>query len=197
MTTNLPKFTIWAIIILLLVGGAIVGLAPDQYSEPQEIAFSQFLNEVDQGKVRAVIRGLEIRGTYRDGRSLSTYAPDDPALVQRLRGKNVVIAARPVQDMVSWVVSWLPFIVLISVWLYLARRLRGGVTGFFNRFMISAIPVDDPRHWRGQANVARAAAERLTDTESRRQLMDIAAGYEQLALRTGKGPDDSGSPQNS
>jgi hypothetical protein len=194
MNANQPRFVIWAIIVLLLIGGAIVGLAPDRYSE-QEIAFSQFLDDVDQGKIRTVVHGLEIRGTYRDGRSFSTYAPDDPALLQRLRGRDVAVTARPAQDGGSWfvsqLVSWLPFLVLIGVWFYLAHRFRGARTDFVNRFVIAAVPIDDPRHWRAQAGEARAAAEQLSDPESRRRLTDIADSYEQLALKAGKGSGDS------
>jgi hypothetical protein len=193
MNTSLRNFTIWAIIILLLILGAIAGLLSlDQRPVSQNIAFSQLLHEVDQGNVRdVVIEGPEIHGTYTDGRRFSTYAPNDPALVQRLYNKQIAITARPVQDVpwyVSLVISWLPFIVLIGVWMYLARRLQGGL---YKRRVMSDVRIDDPKHWRDKAEEARATAAQLTDPAARRQLMDIAVGYEQLALKVGTGSGDS------
>ena len=89
------------------------------------------LNEVDQGRVRDVlIQGPEIHGTFTDGRPFKTYAPNDPTLIQRLYGKGVAITARPQGDNVPWfvslLVSWLPFIALIGVWIFLSRQMQGG-----------------------------------------------------------------------
>ena len=75
------------------------------------------------------IQGPEIHGTYTDGRGFNTYAPNDPTLVQRLYGKGVQITARPPGDNVPWfvslLVSWLPFIALIGVWIFLSRQMQG------------------------------------------------------------------------
>src|SRR5207302_890726 len=84
----------------------------------------------DQGRVRDVlIQGPEIHGTFTDGRSFQTYAPNDPSLIQRLYGKGVSITARPQQNDVPWfvslLVSWLPFIALIGVWIFLSRQMQG------------------------------------------------------------------------
>ena len=82
------------------------------------------------GRVRDVlIQGPEIHGTFTDGRTFQTYAPNDPTLVQRLYGKGVAITARPQGDSVPWfvslLVSWLPFIALIGVWIFLSRQMQG------------------------------------------------------------------------
>jgi cell division protease FtsH len=103
---------------------------PGQRTTSQDISFSQLLNEVDQGRVRDVlIQGPEIHGTFTDGRSFQTYAPNDPSLIQRLYGKGVSITARPQQNDVPWfvslLVSWLPFIALIGVWIFLSRQMQG------------------------------------------------------------------------
>lgn len=41
---------------------------------------------------------------------------------------------------------------------------------------------DDPKHWRQLAHDARAAADKLDDVGSKKTLLEIAEGYEQLAL---------------
>ncbi|MBO0752329.1 MAG: ATP-dependent zinc metalloprotease FtsH [Bradyrhizobiaceae bacterium] len=129
MNANLRNFALWVIIVLLLLALFTVFQNPSQRSVTQDISFSQLLNDVDQGKVRdVVIQGPEIHGTYTDGRGFNTYAPNDPTLVDRLYKKQVTITARPLQDNVPWfslLVSWLPFIALIGVWIFLSRQMQG------------------------------------------------------------------------
>jgi cell division protease FtsH len=131
MNANLRNFALWVIIVLLLLALFTLFQNPGQRSATQDISFSQLLSEVDQGRVRdVVIQGPEIHGTFTDGRPFNTYAPNDPSLVQRLYGKGVSITARPQGENVPWfvslLVSWLPFIALIGVWIFLSRQMQGG-----------------------------------------------------------------------
>jgi cell division protease FtsH len=131
MNTNLRNFALWVIIVLLLLALFTLFQSPSQRQSAQDISFSQLLTEVDQGRVRDVlIQGQEIHGTFTDGRPFNTYAPNDPSLVQRLYGKGVQITARSPQEQVPWfvslLVSWLPFIALIGVWIFLSRQMQGG-----------------------------------------------------------------------
>ncbi len=130
MNANLRNFALWVIIVLLLLALFTLFQNPSQRASSQDISFSQLLSEVDNGKVRDVlIQGPDIHGTFTDGRSFQTYAPSDPTLVQRLYGKGVAITARPQGDSVPWfvslLVSWLPFIALIGVWIFLSRQMQG------------------------------------------------------------------------
>ncbi|HWL03754.1 MAG TPA: ATP-dependent zinc metalloprotease FtsH, partial [Xanthobacteraceae bacterium] len=131
MNSNLRNFALWVIIVLLLLALFTLFQNPSQRTQSQDISFSQLLTEVDQGRVReVVIQGPEILGTFTDGRAFQTYAPSDPGLVERLYGKGVSITARPQQSEVPWfvslLVSWLPFIALIGVWIFLSRQMQGG-----------------------------------------------------------------------
>ncbi|HKY85343.1 MAG TPA: ATP-dependent metallopeptidase FtsH/Yme1/Tma family protein, partial [Pseudorhodoplanes sp.] len=131
MNANLRNFALWVIIVLLLLALFTLFQNPGQRQVAQDIPFSQLLTEVDQGRVRdVVIQGPEIHGTYTDGRPFNTYAPNDPNLVSRLYGKGVAITARAPGDNVPWfvslLVSWLPFIALIGVWIFLSRQMQGG-----------------------------------------------------------------------
>src|SRR5688572_18187847 len=130
MNANFRNFALWVIIVLLLLALFTLFNNPGQRAHSRDIAFSQLLADVDAGRVRdVVIQGPEILGTYTDGQSFQTYAPSDPSLVQRLYGKGVQITARAPQDNVPWfvslLVSWLPFIALIGVWIFLSRQMQG------------------------------------------------------------------------
>ncbi|HWM45905.1 MAG TPA: ATP-dependent zinc metalloprotease FtsH [Xanthobacteraceae bacterium] len=131
MNANLRNFALWVIIVLLLLALFTLFQNPGQRVNATDISFSQLLSEVDQGRVRdVVIQGPEIHGVFTDGRQFNTYAPNDPTLVQRLYGKGVTITAKPLTENVPWFVSlllsWLPFIALIGVWVFLSRQMQGG-----------------------------------------------------------------------
>jgi cell division protease FtsH len=131
MNANLRNFALWVIIVLLLLALFTLFQNPGTRTTAQDISFSQLLSEVDQGRVRDVlIQGPEIHGTFANGTAFQTYAPNDPGLIQKLYNKGVSITARPLTDNVPWfvslLVSWLPFIALIGVWVFLSRQMQGG-----------------------------------------------------------------------
>jgi cell division protease FtsH len=131
MNANLRNFALWVIIVLLVLALFTLFQSPSQRQASQDISFSQLLTEVDAGRVRdVVIQGQEIHGTFTDLKPFTTYAPNDPTLVQRLYGKGVTITARSPQEQVPWfvqlLVSWLPFIALFGVWIFLSRQMQGG-----------------------------------------------------------------------
>jgi cell division protease FtsH len=130
MNANLRNFALWVIIVLLLLALFTLFQNPGQRTTATDISFSQLLTEVDQNHVRDVlIQGPDIHGTFKDGRTFQTYAPNDPSLVQRLYNKDVNITARPQTDNVPWfvslLISWLPFVALIGVWIFLSRQMQG------------------------------------------------------------------------
>ena len=131
MNANLRNFALWVIIVLLLLALFTLFQNPGQRASSTDISFSQLLTEVDKGNVRDVqIQGPEIHGTFNNNTSFQTYAPNDPGLVKRLYDAKVQITAKPPGDNVPWfvslLVSWLPFIALIGVWIFLSRQMQGG-----------------------------------------------------------------------
>src|SRR5580658_3033813 len=130
MNANLRNFALWVIIVLLLLALFTLFQSPGQRTTSQDISFSELLTDVDTGRVKEVlIQGPEIRGTFTDGHSFQTYAPSDPSLIKRLYDKGVSITARPQNENVPWfvslLISWLPFVALIGVWIFLSRQMQG------------------------------------------------------------------------
>ncbi len=130
MNPNFRNFALWVIIILLVVALVMLFQSPGQRVPSQDIAFSQLLNEVDQGHVREVtIAGNEITGHFTDNRAFATYAPNDPTLVQSLYKKNVSIAAKPPSENTNWLmtllVNGLPLVAILGIWIFLSRQMQG------------------------------------------------------------------------
>jgi cell division protease FtsH len=125
------NFALWIIIALLLI--ALFNLFDGAPSRgPQsDIAYSEFLSEVGSGRVADVtIQGSTISGHLSDGRAFSTYAPNDPNLVQKLADRGVKITAAPIDEgvhpLLSILISWFPMLLLIGVWIFFMRQMQAG-----------------------------------------------------------------------
>ncbi|MCC6983440.1 MAG: ATP-dependent zinc metalloprotease FtsH [Bauldia sp.] len=129
MNPNFRNFALWVIIGLLLIALFNLFNTPGTRSGP-DIAYSQFLSDVEQGRVRSVtISGQQISGAYTDNNLFTTYAPEDPQLVQRLEDRGVAIAARPPteqsQSLLGVLVSWFPMFLILAVWIFFMRQMQG------------------------------------------------------------------------
>jgi cell division protease FtsH len=130
MNPNVRNFALWVIIFLLVLALVTLFQNPGQRSASYEMNYSQFLSEVESGRVsNVVIQGPEIHGTLSDGRPFQTYAPNDPTLVQKLAQKGVNFSAKPLQENLPWflalLVNWMPLIVFIAAWIFLSRQMQG------------------------------------------------------------------------
>ena len=131
MNNFTKNLALWVIIGLLLIALFNLFQNPSGRGPQANLAFSDFLAEVDNGRVRDVtIQGNTITGHFSDGRSFSTYAPEDPALVGRLNERGVRITAAPVDDsmpsLLGVLVSWFPMLLLIGVWIFFMRQMQSG-----------------------------------------------------------------------
>ena len=132
---NIKNLVMWVIIVLLSVGLFNMFQDPTKISaENNSLAFSNFLNEVDAGRVVEVqIQGNNISGVLADGKKFSTYSPSYPELVDRLSSKGVSIIASPQEDkmpsLLGILLSWFPMLLLIGVWVFFMRQMQGGKGG--------------------------------------------------------------------
>ena len=107
---------------------------PQNIQQKNDISFSEFLKEVDNGRGAQVnIEGNNISGILSDGKNFTTYAPNDPNLVEKLSNKGVGITATPTEDkmpsLLGVLLSWFPMLLLIGVWIFFMRQMQGGKGG--------------------------------------------------------------------
>ena len=134
MNANFRNFALWVIIGLVLIALFNLFQNSGQRTAGQDISYSQFLSEVDQGQVRnVVISGQQISGIYANGGAFQTFAPEDPDLVQRLEDRGVAITAKPPseggQSLIGMLISWLPMFLILGVWIFFMRQMQGGAGG--------------------------------------------------------------------
>ncbi|MGC9324660.1 MAG: ATP-dependent zinc metalloprotease FtsH [Desulfomonilia bacterium] len=126
----IKNVALWVVIALIMV--MLFHLFNQPAQEKTTFAFSEFLSILDKGEVKEVtIQGDDIKGVLIDGTTFETYAPEDPKLVERLMEKNVLITAKP-KDESPWymsvLISWIPMLLLIGVWILFMRQMQTGGT---------------------------------------------------------------------
>ena len=127
------NIALWIIIALLLLTLFNLFQGKSKQGEATPLPFSEFLDHVESGQVRDVtIEGNQITGHLSGtGQTFSTYAPDDPNLVSRLRTHGVLITAKPAGDeqvspIFGVLLNWLPMLLIIGVWIFFMRQMQGG-----------------------------------------------------------------------
>jgi cell division protease FtsH len=125
------NLALWVIIALLLVVLFNLFQPGPNRAAATQVAYSEFLNEVNGGRVRDVlIQGHTVSGQLTDGRTYQTYTPEDPTLVTRLTDKGVRVIAKPedseVNPLLHYLLSWFPMLLLIGVWVFFMRQMQAG-----------------------------------------------------------------------
>ena len=132
---NFKNLVMWAVIVFLTIGLYNMFKNPQgSTSKKQNIIFSEFLSEVENGRVVQVeIQGNNIRGIMSNGEKFTTYSPNDPNLIEKLSDKGVSISAAPLDEKMPSIfgilLSWFPMLLLIAVWIFFMRQMQGGKGG--------------------------------------------------------------------
>jgi len=125
------NISLWLVIVLMMV--MLYNVFNQQQAGQTEVDYSQFLSMVDNGRIQSVvIQGRDLYLTDTNGARYKSYAPDDGDMIRFLRAKGVAIKAKPPAEnswFMSLIVSWLPMIVLIGVWIFFMRQMQGGAGG--------------------------------------------------------------------
>ena len=135
MNANFKNFALWVVILLLVVALFQLFQSPTQTAGTSSIPYTEFMREVDAGRVsKVVINNAEITGTYANGATsggqFKTYSPpNDPNLISRLEAKGVTINVQPEPEsspVLGALISWFPMLLLIGVWIFFMRQMQGG-----------------------------------------------------------------------
>ena len=125
------NIAIWLVIGFLLASfyNSFIGI--NKKTQIQDIAFSEFLQELDKGNIVEVnIKGDSINGDSINGKKFKTVAPYDPNLVEKLSKQNVRINVEPINNNKSSffniILSWFPMLLLIGVWIFFMRQMQSG-----------------------------------------------------------------------
>jgi len=122
------NIALWMLITLVMILLFNYYKSGEASRERPYIIYSQFLDYVKAGKVaRVTLQGEEITGELADHKPFKTTAPRDGDLIKQLRDQRVEINVKPREDTpwyTSLLVSWLPMIFLVGIWIFFMRQMQ-------------------------------------------------------------------------
>jgi len=121
----------WVVIGALLVALYSLFQGSSSRETGNELTYSEFIAQMESGQVRGVvIQGNQIRGSFQSGRAFRVTKPSDPQLVDRLLKSKVDFKELPAEKgmhpLLSMLVSWLPIILIVAVWIFFMRQMQSG-----------------------------------------------------------------------
>jgi cell division protease FtsH len=121
--------------IVLIIAAVIISLILFQTlfntsTQKTEVNYSQFLSQVENGQVQQVtIKGGTISGTYIDGGQFITRGPTESSnYMDTLQEQGVDITFKEASDnswFISLLISLLPVVLIIGLWIFMMRRMQG------------------------------------------------------------------------
>jgi hypothetical protein len=129
---NTKNIAFWIILFLLMVALFNVFSNGGRTNMGADISYSEFLDRVEGGQVAAVrLDGERVYVTSTDGGNYQTVQPRSTDVLPLLRENNVEIQAAPQEQsgFLSALGLWLPFLLLIGVWIFFMNRMQGGGRG--------------------------------------------------------------------
>ncbi|WP_035451374.1 ATP-dependent zinc metalloprotease FtsH [Bartonella birtlesii] len=134
MNSNYRSLLIWGVIALILIISFSLFNGDNQRSGGGEVSYSEFLQKVENNELKSVtIQGQKLTGQTIEHRTISTYAPRDPGLIQKLENRNVNVKAVPESSgnsiFLNLLFSLLPVIIIVGAWVFFMRQMQSGSRG--------------------------------------------------------------------
>ncbi len=135
MNDMLKNVITWGIILLVLM--SIFNHYSSVGNIPDELTYSDFLNNVRNGTVAEVTissspEGNTIHGRDVNGKEFHSFGMPDPRLVDDLVEHNVDITAEPPEQrsvILDLLINIIPVLLLVGLWVYFMRQMQGGGGG--------------------------------------------------------------------
>ncbi len=155
---NTRSLSFW--ILFVLVSLLLVQVFSPREEEAAELSYTEFLQQIDNQNVAevTVIEGKRIEGQLRapvaraerQVRTFETLLPvrDSERLLDRLQASDIIIRAEePGQNWLAILLSALPWVLLIAIWLIFLRQMQaGGSRAFqFGKSKAKVLTGDTPK----------------------------------------------------
>jgi len=129
---NLRNIAFWAVLFLLALALFNLFSGGQSTISSRSVGFSDFISSVENGEVSSVtLDGERVMFRGVDESDYVTIVPNGTDITDRLIENGVAVTAEPQEQsgFMSLIISFLPFLVLIGVWIYFMNRMQGGGRG--------------------------------------------------------------------
>lgn len=155
---NARNIAFWVVLFLLVLALFNLFSGNNANLQSRELSYSEFVSSVNGGGVSNVtLDGERIRFRGSDGADYVTIKPADANVSEFLIEQNVAVRAEQQEQsgFQTFILSLLPFLLLIGVWVYFMNRMQGGGKG-------------------GAMGFGKSKAKMLTQKEGRVTFDDVA-----------------------
>ncbi|WP_425100446.1 ATP-dependent zinc metalloprotease FtsH [Tropicibacter sp. S64] len=129
---NARNIAFWVVLFLLILALFNLFQGGGSTLQSREASYSDFVRAVDDNSVsNVVIDGEQVRFRTNDGQDFVTIKPEDAEVTKMLIEKDIPVRAEQQEQsgFQSFLLSLLPFLLLIGVWIYFMNRMQGGGKG--------------------------------------------------------------------
>ncbi|KUJ80434.1 cell division protein FtsH [Ruegeria marisrubri] len=129
---NARNIAFWVVLFLLILALFNLFSGSGGTLQSHEKTYTEFVSAVNSGEVsRVTLDGEQIRYRTNDGRDYITIKPGDAEVTELLIDKDIPVRAEKQQQsgFQSFIITLLPFLLLIGVWVYFMNRMQGGGKG--------------------------------------------------------------------
>ena len=129
---NARSIAFWLVLFLLILALFNLISGGQTSTNTSNVSYSDFVERVEGGNVsNATIDGERIVFRGSDGRDYVTIQPEGAGATDLLVQYDVTFRAEPQEQssFVSILITFLPFLLLIGVWIYFMNRMQGGGRG--------------------------------------------------------------------
>jgi cell division protease FtsH len=133
---NARNIAFWVVLLILVMALFQLFSGNSTTMSSRSLSYSEFIQRVDAGQVQSVtLDGERIVVRSRDGNTYVAIKPQGEILTgnltRELIDKGVEVSAEPQAQsgIMSLLSLWLPFIILIGIWLFFMNRMQGGGRG--------------------------------------------------------------------
>jgi cell division protease FtsH len=129
---NARNIAFWVVLFVLILALFNLFSGSGGTMQSNERSFSDFVTSVEAGQVSTVVLdGEQVRFSTSDGQKYVTIRPSDAEVTKLLIDNNIPVRAEKQQQsgFQSFLITLLPFVLLIGVWIYFMNRMQGGGKG--------------------------------------------------------------------
>ena len=125
-------------ILLWLVIAAVLLTVFNNFNttpDTNRISYSEFVKEVQEGRVaKVIVDGYTISGSRTNGATFDTVRPaaSDPKIMDDLLSNNVVVEGRMPDQQSIWtqlLLASFPILLILAIFVFFMRQMQGGAGG--------------------------------------------------------------------
>ena len=155
---NARNVAFWVVLFLLVLALFNLFNGNGTTVSNQQVSYSEFVQNVESGNVASVtLDGEKVRFKSASGGDFVTIKPSDAEVTGLLIAADVPFAAesQETSGLQAFLISLLPFLLLVGVWIYFMNRMQGGGKG-------------------GAMGFGKSKAKMLTEKQGRVTFEDVA-----------------------